>query len=103
MRALKPLFSRWLNDLERRLKLAFSRCQSKTVRSVVNLEPAFTSISEEALEEELRYNAMFQVNDESRLALTLGGSTSTSIIRGCTTTGEFPVRDDDDSMGDESQ
>lgn len=69
------------------------------------VEPAFTSISEEALEEELRYNPMFQVNDESRLHLIVGGPTSTSVKRS-TNTGTLPIPGtgdkDDDTMGDES-
>lgn len=65
------------------------------------VEPAFTSISTQDVKEDLRYNPLFQVNDESRLAITLGGSTSTS-IKGTTFTNHIFV-DDDDSMGDESQ
>lgn len=70
------------------------------------VEPAFTSIPEEILQEELRYNPILQINDETRLNLIVGGQTSTSVRRS-TNTGSLPIPGtgdrDDDTMGDESQ
>ena len=65
-------------------------------------EPAFTTISKQILQEELRYNPIYQINEESRLNLIVAGQTSSS-VRSSTTTGWLGGRDDDDSMGDESQ
>lgn len=65
------------------------------------VEPAFTSISSEVLEQELRYNPKLQINEESQLNLIVAGQTSTSIKRS-TNTGLYSDSDDD-SQGDESQ
>ncbi|MDE5119015.1 MAG: hypothetical protein O4965_02145 [Trichodesmium sp. St19_bin1] len=66
------------------------------------VEPAFTSISKEVLEEEIHYNPVFQVNDESRLHLIVGGQTSTC-QRQSTGTGILGAGDSDpDTMQDES-
>lgn len=65
------------------------------------VEPAFTSISQELLEQELRYNAVLQINDESQLNLIVAGQTSTSMRRS-TTSGVLAGKDDDDNMNDES-
>ncbi|MDJ1168491.1 hypothetical protein PMG71_03515 [Roseofilum sp. BLCC_M154] len=70
------------------------------------VEPAFTSISSEVLEKELRYNPELQINEESQLSLIVAGQTSTSVRRS-TNTGSLPIPgtgdSDDDSMGDESK
>lgn len=66
------------------------------------VEPAFISIDKQVLETELRYNPEFQINDESRLNLIVGGQTSTSIKKS-TASGTFMGKDDDDSVQDESQ
>ncbi len=66
------------------------------------VEPAFTTIPEKILEEELHYNPNLQINDETRLSLIVGGQTSTS-IRKSTNTGPFGGDKDDDTQGDESQ
>lgn len=66
------------------------------------VEPAFTSIPQESLEQKLRYNPVLQLNDESQLNLIVGGQTSTSIKRS-TNTGLLYADSDDDTMGDESQ
>lgn len=66
------------------------------------VEPAFTSIPQELLEQELCYNAMLQINEETQLNLIVGGQTSTS-MRKSTTSGVFAGKDDDDNMNDESQ
>ena len=65
-------------------------------------EPAFTSIPKESLEQELRYNPVLQINDETQLNLIVGGQTSTSMKRS-TNTGTFGNDSDDDTMGDESK
>jgi len=65
------------------------------------VEPAFTSISKEVLEEEIHYNPVFQVNDESRLHLIVGGQTSTC-QRQSTGTGFLGLDYDSDTMQDES-
>ena len=64
------------------------------------VEPAFTSISKEVLEEEIHYNPVFQVNDESRLHLIVGGQTSTC-QKSSTSTGLWGDSDPD-TMQDES-
>ena len=68
------------------------------------VEPAFTTIPEKILDEELHYNPNLQINDETRLSLIVGGQTSTSLKK-CTLTGfGDQARDrDEDSAGDESQ
>ncbi|MEQ9354724.1 hypothetical protein [Coleofasciculus chthonoplastes] len=68
------------------------------------VEPAFTSIPQELLEQKLCYNAVLQINEESQLNLIVGGQTSTS-MRQSTTTGIiwWDSKDDDDNMNDESQ
>ena len=65
-------------------------------------EPAFTSISKEILQEELRYNPIYQINEESRLNLIVAGQTSSSVKRS-TNTGPLGGDRDDDTMGDESK
>jgi hypothetical protein len=66
------------------------------------VEPAFTSIPKESLEQELRYNPVLQINDETLLNLIVAGQTSTSIKRS-TNTGMLNGDSDEDTMGDESQ
>lgn len=66
------------------------------------VEPAFKSIDPKVLEAELRYNPEFQINEESRLNLIVGGQTSTS-LRKSTNTGGILGDNDEDSMGDESK
>ncbi|MGB8689200.1 MAG: hypothetical protein WCD53_17930 [Microcoleus sp.] len=66
------------------------------------VEPAFTTISSNILDEELHYNPNLQINDETRFSLIVGGQTSTSVRRS-TNTGPFGGDKDDDSKADESQ
>ncbi|TVU52228.1 MAG: hypothetical protein EA414_18650 [Arthrospira sp. PLM2.Bin9] len=67
------------------------------------VEPAFTSIPKESLEQELCYNPVLQINNETQLNLIVGGQTSTS-MKLSTNTGMFGLGDEDeDTMGDESQ
>ncbi|BAI93375.1 hypothetical protein NIES39_O01240 [Arthrospira platensis NIES-39] len=63
------------------------------------VEPAFTSIPKESLEQELCYNPVLQINNETQLNLIVGGQTSTSLKRS-TGTGFFEDSDED-TMGDE--
>lgn len=65
-------------------------------------EPAFTSIPKELLDQELCYNPILQINNETQLNMIVGGQTSTSMKRS-TNTGTFGMDSDDDTMGDESQ
>ncbi|NEO52685.1 MAG: hypothetical protein F6K54_06095 [Okeania sp. SIO3B5] len=65
------------------------------------VEPAFTSIPKEVLQEKISYNPVFQVNDESRLHLIVGGQTSTC-QRESTETGILGWDSDSDTMQDES-
>jgi hypothetical protein len=65
-------------------------------------EPAYSTLPKYALAEELRYNPEFQINDETRLNMTMAGQTSTS-TRKSTGTGFLNQTDyDDDSVADES-
>lgn len=66
------------------------------------VEPAFTSIPQELLEQELCYNAVLQINEETQLNLIVGGQTSTSMKKSTQTGGVFGGKDDDDNMNDES-
>ncbi|EKD07311.1 hypothetical protein SPLC1_S420150 [Arthrospira platensis C1] len=76
------------------------------------VEPAFTSISEEAIKKDFRYNPTLQINDESRFGVAVGrhpcfnGSTSMSIIKRTTASLSsllFNSSGDEDSIGDERQ
>lgn len=68
------------------------------------VEPAFTTISEKILDEELHYDPNLQINNETRLSLIVGGQTSTSVRKSTNTgVGPFGQDKDDDTKQDESQ
>lgn len=64
------------------------------------VEPAFATIPEKTLEQEVRYNPALQINDESQLGLIVGGKTTTSVKRSTNTGPLRGDRDDDTHISD---